>query len=464
MIVTALALGGGLSRARAQSPSGPSTTSEPLLVDGDPLVKSWSPPVYPEELKAQKVTGDVSVQLVIDETGTLQDVRVAKSSDPRFNDAVLAAVKAATYQPAIVQSKPVAAGVGLTWHFRLPYNPPKTTLPQDSQLRALPVKPAKTQSTPNPDYPDSAGNRHLDGEVDLDVEVGTDGAVSNFKILFASDADFVLPAVEAVRSWKFEPAHQGELAVKDHKAVPLTFNYESRVGGDTRSTLQANGFELQIPEGKTAKDICSKEPIVVVVPEPVYPLDLLTAPGAGEAEVEFTLNSSGLPENVTVKSASQPSCGSALAYAVEASIFKPAVLDGQAVAVKMTKKHQFAPPATEAKSDESDEMRLLRTLKAGETIPGPKGLDAKLIPLWRTMPVYPQSLRANPTKGVAEVEFVIDRTGRARVPRVVSATSDEFGWSAATAIAQWVFEAPKRGGQPVDVRVKIPVQFSPPKS
>jgi TonB family protein len=40
---------------------------------------------------------------------------------------------------------------------------------------------------------------------------------------------------------------------------------------------------------------------------------------------------------------------------------------------------------------------------------------------------------------------------------------EAFGWAAATAVERWVFDPPKRGGQPVDVRVTIPFQFDLPK-
>jgi hypothetical protein len=48
------------------------------------------------------------------------------------------------------------------------------------------------------------------------------------------------------------------------------------------------------------------------------------------------------------------------------------------------------------------------------------------------------------------------------LPRIVTATQPEFGWSAATAITQWVFKAPHRGGEPVDVKVRIPFRFVAP--
>jgi TonB family protein len=87
----------------------------------------------------------------------------------------------------------------------------------------------------------------------------------------------------------------------------------------------------------------------------------------------------------------------------------------------------------------------------------------KLVPFYQVEPVYPDSVdrKAFP-EGFVEVEIIIDRTGRARLPRIASATTSDFGWSAATAVSQWVFDLPKRGGQPVDVMLSIPFHFEAP--
>lgn len=106
-------------------------------------------------------------------------------------------------------------------------------------------------------------------------------------------------------------------------------------------------------------------------------------------------------------------------------------------------------------------------MKQGQKVPRSvgraAGLDHRLKPLWRGFPLYPPSLRDEQIKGETQIEFIIDREGRARLPRVISASRDEFGWAAATAISQWVFERPMREGQLVDVKVIIPINFTPPK-
>jgi TonB family protein len=78
-------------------------------------------------------------------------------------------------------------------------------------------------------------------------------------------------------------------------------------------------------------------------------------------------------------------------------------------------------------------------------------------------PAYPAKLLSEKLAGKAEIAFIIDREGHCRLARIVSANHELFGWAAATAVERWVFDPPKRGGQPVDVRVTIPFTFDPPK-
>jgi TonB family protein len=93
---------------------------------------------------------------------------------------------------------------------------------------------------------------------------------------------------------------------------------------------------------------------------------------------------------------------------------------------------------------------------------GSKGLDGPLSPVHQIAPFYPAALLGEKPGGNAVIAFVIDREGRCRLARIVSATREEFGWAAATAIERWVFNPPKRNGQPTDVRVSLPVNFSAP--
>lgn len=429
-----------------------------LLVEGDPIVKNWVVPEYPSELLAAKIQGDVVVHMIVDENGSPSKLQVAKTTDARFNDAVLKAFAACTFTPAVEQGKAIAAGVRMSWHFGLPYHPSKQMPPQESYPKMLPKTPAMAETTASADYPESLVNRRLDGEVLFQLEVGADGAVVDPRILAVSHPDFVRPALDAVRQWKFKPALQGDLPVKDAKRVPFSFTYQGPEPTEKKTQLEMNEMELDPSTAGTF----TVAPVIAAIADPVFPSELLKSNESGDAEVTFTVGIQGLPEDVVLKSATYPACGASLVAAVEATAFTPAMSRGQAVRVKFLRKHHFAPPAEVAQPGESGEMRILRTLRAGETILGAKGLDAKLRPVWRAAPAYPSALRATRPSGTASIEFIIDKEGRVRAPRIVSATQEEFGWAAATALAQWVFEPLTRGGLPTDVRVQVPFNFSPP--
>ena len=56
--------------------------------------------------------------------------------------------------------------------------------------------------------------------------------------------------------------------------------------------------------------------------------------------------------------------------------------------------------------------------------------------------------------------MLVDEEGCVRLPRIVEATDDAFGYAAIQSVASWRFESPKRGGRDVVVRVRIPFAFT----
>ncbi|MCG8525723.1 MAG: energy transducer TonB [Opitutales bacterium] len=76
-------------------------------------------------------------------------------------------------------------------------------------------------------------------------------------------------------------------------------------------------------------------------------------------------------------------------------------------------------------------------------------------------PVYPAVLQRKKVQGVVYLVFVIDDKGTVMVPRVERSTHPEFEKPAVDAIKRWKFSPGKRAGQPVKVRVRLPLQFVP---
>lgn len=96
--------------------------------------------------------------------------------------------------------------------------------------------------------------------------------------------------------------------------------------------------------------------------------------------------------------------------------------------------------------------------KKPQTIRGINDLDERLKPSFVKPPKF--LLNAQSTAGQAQAGFIVDATGRARLPRIVSSTEDVFGYAAVQAVSTWRFEPPKVGGKPAAVRVRVPFNFN----
>jgi TonB family protein len=193
--------------------------------------------------------------------------------------------------------------------------------------------------------------------------------------------------------------------------------------------------------------------------DPVWPYDLLLEGKGGSAAVEFTVNPNGEVVNVSVREATHPELGEALAISMEGWRFDPALRDGRGVEARLVRRVEFPAVSLEAANAGDPLTRVVGLARAG-SIRGGTGIDGRLTPLYRPPPMLPPvaSGESKPT-GEVKIEFVIDRDGRVRLPRIVAASDPKLGWSAATAVAQWVFKAPTRGGEPTEVKVQMPMKF-----
>lgn len=457
LLVPLLAVGGAAVAAQNAAP-----IFDNSLVDGPALVRKWAPPVYPADALSERVGGGTVIRIVVDETGAITAARVLRASDPRLGEAALAAVKGWTFAPAVDGEKRVASCLDVPLSFDPKKGqkgwPASHMTNMNNQPRPAPVTGAEPKRTPTGEYPAVLTKRKLPGSVDFACRVDATGRVSAPKILGTSHADFVLPALASLAKWEFTPSKQGDLAVATELVGEVSFD---TIAGNRAEVLAANGI--------TAPDSTVPEvrPQVAVAVDAVWPQERLLRGEAGDAVVEFTVGMSGAVSEVKVRSASQPEFGRAAEAAMAGWRFQPAMTDGRRGPVLLAKKFEFAAVPLGAAKDgaATDEWTdLVQRARAG-SIGAPVGLDEQLTPMFRVPPPYPAALKtAGGPKGEAMIEFVIARDGRARLPRIVSATHEEFGWAAATAVAQWVFKAPRRAGQPVDVKVSIPMSFAAPES
>jgi TonB family protein len=427
-----------------------------LQVDAEANLATASAPAWPAELKSIAADARVQLRLAVDDTGQVTSARVLKSPDERLNPVVLATVKQWIFRPALISGQAVATGIDvdmpLVWpdiparRGSLPLLPPVDIVPSP-RTGPQPLK------TPPGKYPDMLAVRQIAGEVAFRAMVKTDGSLRDVRLAGASHPDFVQPAWEALHLWVFKPAMQGDQPIESPTAGVMTFD---RIIGDSRAEiLAANG--LTAPDGQPPA--LHPEPVTLI--DPVRPFEELMNGEPGWAVAEFTVSTRGVVTDIETVEASTPASGRALAAALQQARFLPAASNGQRTTVRLRQRVEFAPVAPGNEDASVSWQRVLAALRQKQ-IGTARGLDERLTPLHQVPALYPRELakQAN-VPGEAEIEIVIDRTGRVQLPRIVSATHEAFGWAAATAASMWVFKAPMRGGEAVDVRVRIPFQFQP---
>ena len=428
-VICACACGWGALSAQSAAPAAPLLGAD----FGDASLRNWVQPAYPDAAKKGKLEGRVDLEFVVGLDGVVAQAVVQDTTDEIFNEAALAAVRSWTFAPALEEGKPVASGMAVAMVFQLaqlkqksaPIAPPQNLMPH-----GLKVTPAKFTVAPDPDYPAELEQRKLPGEVQIEFTVDPEGMARAPKVLWASHAAFVETALRALENTKFVPAHQGPLTKASTMQYPVEF---TSMGTKRAEILEANQMTL-VDDTKPRV-----EPTPFVMIEPVYPREHLLAGDEGTATAEFTVTSKGRVEAVTILSASAPEYGAALQAAAEAWVFKPASTDGTSVPARMKVVYGFLPPTS------GNGQRLVEALQpGGPGVGGPSGLDQKLKPLWRGFPVYPAALFAEQLKGSAEIEFIIDRDGRARFP------PGEIG------VARGVWLGRSHRDQPMGVRTADP--------
>ncbi len=418
----------------------------------------WTYPVYAAEPKADWSAEQVRVSFVVDATGNVSEAQ-AVSGPERFRAPAVEAVKQWKFRPAIKDDQPTAAVREVTLPFT-PAGTPERSIKADyfmTQVHDPEPVPAGDPPNSEPTYPPFLEPRRLAGEVELVLGITPAGRVSGVQVVRATHPDFLSAALETVATWECRPARQGLMNIAGQKQAVLSFYTTDEAGQDNHADwLERNGIFLREAYNQKAVDYFDEPVEAVRMVDPVYPYALAVAGTRGGARVNFTIDPRGRVIDVAVDEATAPEFGEAAA-AIAAWQFKPLKRHGETVGADFSFTWKFTAPRAD-----SAEQRLLAGLETADKPVGARELDRPLYPLYRRAPVFPAGRLDTGEAGRAEIELVIDRDGRVRLPRVRGASQPEFGWSAATAVSQWLFETPRKDGRPVDVRVVIPVEFKAP--
>jgi TonB family protein len=194
---------------------------------------------------------------------------------------------------------------------------------------------------------------------------------------------------------------------------------------------------------------------------PVYPYAALVAKRDGRASVKYLVDERGRVIDAAVMEASSPEFGHALLVAIEQFEYEPALKSGQPCKALLAFSQEFKRESIYQLVSDIDLDLIRREEKRPASIGTLRDIDGKLKSLSQRPPTIPLSLKSTTGKAEALIEFLVDEEGRARLPRVMSASHEAFGYAAVQGVAAWRFEAPTRGGRATITRVQVPIQAVP---
>ena len=168
-------------------------------------------PVYTDAALKAGLQGSVELEAVIAVDGTVADVRVVRSLDDKLglDENAKDVVRRTPFVPCKIGDKPVACLVV----FELQFTPGPPTPIAAGQFGAGAYRPGNGVTNPlrngavTPRYTKAAMDQKIEGTVELEAVVGSDGAVTDVRIVRSLDKTFGLDesAMDSVRRTAFTP-------------------------------------------------------------------------------------------------------------------------------------------------------------------------------------------------------------------------------------------------------------------
>jgi TonB family protein len=310
------------------------------------------------------------------------------------------------------------------------------------------------------DYPYALSRSPVAGDVLLDCTVDAQGRLARASVLRSPEPEFEAPAIEAALQSTFTPGASGGRAVSGHVQVTVSFAAADAAvysAGELGWTIPPKAVKHLPPQFQY-----DEAPKPILTSAPVYPLELLQKGTEGKASVSFTVDTQGRAHVGSVTNYGDPEFGLSAGAMVASWLFEPAKNNGRPSWCILTRVQGFDREGHGFPVNKSAD-RLLRELQESPCpiLNNARDLDAPPKGRFLVGPVVPDAVRTANVKATAVIKFIIDHAGHAQLPSIVSASTPEYGWAAATAVARWQFAQPTRNGLPADVFVMVPLVFNP---
>ncbi len=200
-----------------------------------PTLLADSPATYPKQLAAERMTGTVRLELLLDEAGEVESATLVEGPHPLLNDAALHAAAGLRFTPALMNGQPVPVRIGFEYRFEAPTE--VVTAGEDGG-----TAPALAPVTLKGLVREKGNRRPLPGAVLVsdaapDAPVETD-AEGHFEARWPSAAQRVRVTAPGHKPTSFiENMRTGETLEVVYGLEPLVINpYETVVRGDRERT------------------------------------------------------------------------------------------------------------------------------------------------------------------------------------------------------------------------------------
>jgi TonB family protein len=207
--VVALTLGGSARTQEAVYRPGKGVT--------DPVLTHEVKPLYTDAAKSRKIQGAVELSAVVLKDGTVGETHITRSLDADLDREAEKAAKQWRFKPGTKDGEPVNVQVTIELTFTL----------RDGQI----YRPGfggvtfpKALKTVTADYDDDARRERVQGSVELEGVVETDGTVTGIHVTRSLDERLDRQAIKAFGQWRFTPAQKNGAAVRAFVRVEMTFN------------------------------------------------------------------------------------------------------------------------------------------------------------------------------------------------------------------------------------------------
>ncbi|MDX2186890.1 MAG: TonB family protein [Opitutaceae bacterium] len=187
-------------------------------LDSPPKPTKVAPPEDPRPSQENAPEANVRLTVIIDPEGRVKHPLVDRSDDTRLSLAAIEAVRKWEFARLSAQGQPVAIRASLIVNF-------KSRDDQGFKGSELDTQPAYIKVV-NPIYPYELKVRRIQGRVSIRFVIEKDGSVLDAWAEATTDEAFVMPALAAVRQWKFKPGMIDGRPVKVLAAQDIIFNLD----------------------------------------------------------------------------------------------------------------------------------------------------------------------------------------------------------------------------------------------